>query len=113
MCLEGADGSFGDVTMMGIRGNKLELHPPLILDVELLGCTTLVVKDLEVKSMATLCEAGHDLICGGKTVAVMGRFEWPHQDYIGVHIIGDDASELIHYGMGLVQKEGTNICIVQ
>ena len=32
MCLEGADGSFGDVTKMDIRGNELELRPPLLLD---------------------------------------------------------------------------------
>ena len=39
--------------------------------------------------MAALCEAGHDPICGGKAVAVMAGFEWLHQDYIDVHIIGE------------------------
>ena len=33
---------------MDIRGNELELRPPLILDVELVGCAAFVVKDLEV-----------------------------------------------------------------
>ena len=65
MCLEGEDGSFVDVMTMEIRGNELELRPPLLLDVELVGCTTLVVKDLEVDAMDALCEAGHDPICDG------------------------------------------------
>ena len=39
--------------------------------------------------MDALCEAGHDPICGGKAVTVMVGFEWIHQDYIGVHMIGD------------------------
>ena len=89
MCLEGVDGSFGDVTTMGIRGNELELRPPLLLDVELVGCAALVVKDLEADTMAALYEAGHDPICGSKAVAVVKGFEWIHQDYIGVHMIGE------------------------
>ena len=39
--------------------------------------------------MAALCEAGHNPICGGEAVAVMAGFEWLHQDYIGVHMIGE------------------------
>ena len=87
--LEGADGSFGDVTTMDIRGNELELRPPLLLDVELVGCAAFVVEDLEVDAMAALCEAVHDPIYGGKSVAVVAGFEWLHQDYIGVHMIGE------------------------
>ena len=56
---------------------------------DLVGCAALVVKDLEVDAMATLCEAGHDWICGGEVVAVVAVFGWLHQDYIGVHIIGE------------------------
>ena len=89
MRLEGEDGAFGDVTKMDIRGNELELLPPLLLDVEFVGCATLVVNDLEVNIMAALCEAGHDLICGGKAVAVVAVFEWLHQDDIGVHMVGE------------------------
>ena len=88
MCLEGADSSFDDVTTMAIRGNGLELLPPLLLDVELVGCAELIVKDLEVDAMATLCEAGCDPICGSEAVAVVAGLEWLHQDYIGVHMIG-------------------------
>ena len=69
-------------------GNKLELRPPLILNVELVGCAELVVKDLEINTMAALCEVGHDLICGSKAVAVVAGLEWLNQDYIGVHMIG-------------------------
>ena len=87
--LEGADGAFGDVTTMDIRGNKLELRPSLLLDVEFVGWAELFVKDLEVDTMAALCEAGHDLICGGKAVAVVAVFEWLHQDDIGAHIVGE------------------------
>ena len=75
MRLEGADGAFGDVTTMDIRGNELELRPPLLLDMEFVGCSELVVKDLEVENMAALCEAGHDSICGGDAVVVVARFE--------------------------------------
>ena len=74
---------------MDIRGNELELFPPLLLDMELVGCASFVVKYLEVDAMAALCEAGRDPICGGKTVAVMVGFKWLHQNYIGVHMIGD------------------------
>ena len=81
------DGSFGDVTMMDIRGDELELFPPLLLDVDLVGCAAFFVKYLEVDAMASLCEEGHDPICGGKAVAVVEGFEWLHQYYIGVHMI--------------------------
>ena len=89
MCLEEVDGSFIDVTPMDIRGNELELRPPLLLDVDLVGRATFVVKDLEVNSMATLGEAGHDPICGGDAVVVVAGFKWLHQDYIGDHMIGE------------------------
>ena len=91
MHLEGADNAFGDVTEMDIRGNKLELRPPLLFDVELVGCTAFVVKDLEVDTMPALCEAGHDSICGCKAVAVVAGYEWLHQDNIGVHMLGEYA----------------------
>ena len=86
--LEGADGSFGDVTTMDIRGNELELRPPLLLDVELVVCAAFVVKYLEVGIMAVIFEAGHDLICGGETVLVVAGLEWLHQDDIGVQMVG-------------------------
>ena len=60
MRLEGEDGAFGDVTEMEIRGHELELLPPLLFYVELVGCTAFVVKDFEVDTMATLRESGHD-----------------------------------------------------
>ena len=89
MRLEGADGAFGNVTAMYIRGNKLELRPPLLFDVELVGCAAFVFKYFEVSTMAALCEAGHDSICDGKAVAVVAGFEWIHQDDIGVHMVGE------------------------
>ena len=90
MCREGAGGFFGDITTMDIRGNELELRPPLLLDVELVGCAAFFVRYLEVDTMAALCEANHDPICGGKAVVVVARFEWIHQDYIGVQMVGDN-----------------------
>ena len=62
--------------------------PPLLLVVELVGCTAFVVKYFEVNTMTALCEVGHDPICGGEVVAVMARLKWFHQNYIGVHMIG-------------------------
>ena len=88
--LEGADGAFSDVRAMNIMGHKCELRPSLLFNVELLGCNAFIVKDLEVDTMATLCEAGHDSICGGDLVAVVAEFEWLHQDDIGVHMVGDN-----------------------
>ena len=85
MRLEGADGAFGDVTTMDIRGNDLELRPPLLLDVKFVGCAAFIVEDLEVDTMAALCEAGHDSIYGGDAVAVVAVFECLHQDDIGVN----------------------------
>ena len=61
MRLEGADGAFGDVTAMDIRGHELELCPPLLFDVNILGCTAFVVNDLKVETMAAFSESGHDL----------------------------------------------------
>ena len=74
MRLEGADGVFGGVMAMDIRGNELELRPPLIFDVELVGCTAFVVKDLEVNTMAMLCKTGNYSICGDKEVTVVAGF---------------------------------------
>ena len=65
MRLEGADGAFSYVTAMDITGHELELRPPLLFNVELVACTACVVKDLEVGTMAALCELSHDSICGG------------------------------------------------
>ena len=87
MRLEGMDCAVGDITEMDISGHELEPHPPLIFDVELVGCTALFVKDLEVNNMATICEAGHDLICGGKAVVVVAGFKWLHQDNIGFRMV--------------------------
>ena len=89
MRLEGVDGAFGGVTTMDIRSNNLELFPPLLLNVEFVDCAAFVVKDLEVNTMAVLCEAGRDSICGGKSVAVVAGFEWIHQDDVGVHMVGE------------------------
>ena len=60
MRLEGVDCAFSDVTTMEIRGDELELCPLLLFSVKLVGCTAFVVKDLEVDTMYTLCEAVHD-----------------------------------------------------
>ena len=87
MSLEGADGVFGDVTAMEIREHELEFCPPLVFDVELVVCTALIVKDLEVDNMTAFSDSGHDLICGGKAVAVVEGFEWFYQDDIGVHMV--------------------------
>ena len=46
MRLEGADGASGDVTTMEIRGNELELCPPLILDAEFVVYAAFFVKYL-------------------------------------------------------------------
>ena len=52
--------------------------PPLLFDVELVGCTAFIVKDLEVDTMTALHESGHDSICIGKAVAVVeGKFKGP------------------------------------
>ena len=56
---------------------------------DFVGYAAFVVKDLEVKKMAALCEAGHDSICGSEAVAVVAGFEWLHQDDIGVHMVGE------------------------
>ena len=89
MRLEGADVSFGDIMTMDIRGKEFELFPPLLLNVELVGCAVLVFKDFVVDNMVALGEAGHDPICSSKVVAVVAGFEWIQQDDIGVHMVGE------------------------
>ena len=85
--LEGADGAFVDVTTMDIRGHELEFRPPLLCNVELVVCTSFVVKDLDVDTMAGFSDSGHDSICGSKAVAVVAGFKWPHKDDIGVQMV--------------------------
>ena len=46
MRLDSADGALGNVTTIEIRGNELELFPPLILDAEFVVCAAFFVKYL-------------------------------------------------------------------
>ena len=73
--LEGADGAFVNVTEMDIRGHELDFRPPLLFNLDLVGCTALVVKYLEVDTMAVFSESGDDSICGGEAVAVVVGFK--------------------------------------
>ena len=60
---------------MDISGHELELFPPLLFNLKLVGCTVFVVQDLEVDTIAALCESVHDSICGSKAVVVVAGFE--------------------------------------
>ena len=73
--LEGADGTFGDVATMDIRGHKLVCGFPDVSDVLGIFLARFVVKDLVVYNVAASIEAGHDAGVGWDAVAVFPCLE--------------------------------------
>ena len=65
MCFERADGPFGNVAAVDIWWDKLDLGSPFLFDLEFVGGATLVVENLQVNSVASLGEVGHDAIRSG------------------------------------------------
>ena len=65
MCFERADGPFGNVTAVDIWWDKLELGSPFLFDLDFVGGAALVVKNLQVDTVALLGEVGHDAIGSG------------------------------------------------
>ena len=53
----------------------MELGSPLALNLQFVGFSALVVKDMKVNSVAEFVEAVHDVLGGGKTVAVLVGLE--------------------------------------
>ena len=65
MGFECEDGLFGNVVVVDIWWDKLELGSPFIFDLEFVGGAALVVENLQVNAVASLGEVGHDAIGGG------------------------------------------------
>ena len=65
MCFECSDGLFGNFTAVVIWWDNLELGSSFLFDLEFVGDTALVVKNLQVDAVASLGEVGHDAIGSG------------------------------------------------
>ena len=60
---------------MHVQGNQLELALPGVRDGVLVGCTGLVVEDLEINRKPLGRQMGHDGIVGFDAVLVASGFE--------------------------------------
>ena len=75
MGLECVDGTFGDVAMMDIGGQKLVCGFPDVSDVSAVFLARSAVEDLVVYDVAAILEAGHDARVGWDAVAVFPCLE--------------------------------------
>ena len=89
MSFEGADGTFGYVATMEIRGYQLICGCPYVGDVSAVFLAGFVVKDLVVDDVNASLEAGHDASVGRYAVAVFSCLEWLDEDSVGVTVVGD------------------------
>ena len=63
------------VTVMHVRGDKLEGCLPFLLNLQFVGGAAFIVEDLEVDGVAVFLEAGHDAVGRGEAVAVVAGLE--------------------------------------
>jgi hypothetical protein len=74
---------------MHIWGYQLKLGLPGDSDGMLVGCTSLVVKDLEINCKTAGCQTGHDDIVGGNAMLVAPGLEGLLEDEIAIGVIGN------------------------
>ena len=88
VCFEGADGLFRNVAAVDIRRDKLEGAGPVLNDGTAVFGTGLIIEDLEVNDVAFGLETSHDVVVGGKTVAIVTRVKCRDKDGVGVDMVG-------------------------
>ena len=89
MSFEGADGTFGYVAMMDIRGQYFVSGCPDVGDVLAVFLACFVIEDLVVDEVTASLEAGHDAGVGRDVVAVFLFLEGLDEDGVGVAVVGD------------------------
>ncbi len=67
----------------------MKLGLPGDSDGMLVGCTSLVVKDLEIGCKTAGCQTGHDGIVGGNAMLVAPGLEGLLEDEIAISVIGN------------------------
>ncbi len=89
MVLESPDYTLSPVATMHVWGHQLKLGLPDDSDGMLVGCTSLVVEDLEINCKTSGCQRGHDGIVGGNAMLVAPGFEGLLEDEIAIGVIGN------------------------
>jgi hypothetical protein len=74
---------------MHVWGHQLKLGLPGDSDGMLVGCTSLVVEDLEINCKTVGCQMGHDGIVGGNAMLVAPGLEGLLEDEIAIGVIGN------------------------
>ena len=89
MGLECADGPFSHISSVDVRGYQLVFGFPFTSDSLFVGCTGLIVEDLEVNSMALGMESLHDRVVGLNAMSIFAVLEGGMKDGIGVAVVGN------------------------
>ncbi len=89
MVLEGPDCMLSLVATMHVWGHQLKLGLPGDSDGVLVGCTSLVVKDLEIDCKTAGRQMGHDGIVGGNGMLVTPGLEGLLEDEITIGVISN------------------------
>ena len=99
MVLESPDCTLSPVATMHVWGYQLKLGLPGDSDGMLVGCTSLVVEDLEINCKTAGCQMGHDGIVGGNAMLVAPGLEGLLEDEIAIGVIGNH--DILVAGTGL------------
>ena len=109
MSFEGADGTFGYVAMIYVRGYQLVCGFPDVGDVLAILLAGFVVEELVVDDVTASLEAGHDASVGRYTVAVLSFLEGIDEDGVGVAVVGDH--QVLVAAAGADWKASCGICV--
>ena len=88
MCFEGAEGTFGYVSLMDVGGYQLVCSRPYVSDVSALVLACFVIKDLAFDDVTASLEAGHDASVGRYAVAIFSCLEGLDEDGIFIAVVG-------------------------
>ena len=88
MCLEGLDGAFSRIGAVDIGRYELEGGVPVLSNAVAVGFSGFIVKDLVLKNMAFVAEAGHDAGIGSNAMAVVARLKGFHKYGVAVAVVG-------------------------
>ena len=88
MRFEGADGTFGYVAPIDVRGYQLLCGRLDVGDVPAVFLSGFVVEDLVVDDVTTILEAGHDASVGRYAVTVFSCLEGLDEDGVCIAMVG-------------------------
>ena len=108
MSLECADGTFGYVAMMDIRGQYFVSGCPDVGDVLAVFLACFVIEDWVVDAVTASIVAVHDAGVGRDAVAVFPCLEGLDEDGVGVAVVGNH-----HVLVAAVGADGEVSCVVR